>query len=172
MRHTLATVASIIAILSPGVVRADDDGPSERWYGWQLLIVDGLVLGAAGLGFALAEDSSEAILGTAAVGYALGGPTVHWAHGHTMKGVGSLGLRLGIPLASGVVFGALFSGSANHAMSGFEAGFLFIGLPVGAVTAILIDAIVLGWEPAPIASTRIVPSLSPGQLGLALQGRF
>lgn len=173
--HTrlVCTLSSVLALSSPAASFADDGDAHERWYGWQTLVADGLALGVAGLGLGLdAGDTSTTVLSLAATGYVLGGPLVHLGHGDAMKGLGSLGLRVGAPLVSGVVFGALFAGTANHAMSGFQAGFYFIGVPVGVVTAIIVDAAVLAWEPATPSSTGIGVDLSRDRVGLAVSGRF
>lgn len=64
-------------------------GPSY-WYGWQVLIADGV-----GLTLFLTADGERpgqlwAALGT----YALGGPIVHASHGQGLRALGSLGLRV------------------------------------------------------------------------------
>lgn len=176
MLHTVASLLAVAVLsLQPLAARAADDSPPERWYGGQILLIDGLAVGVAFAGVAMqGGDATNVLLGTAAAAYVFGGPIVHWARGHTLAGVGSLGLRIGTPLVSGLLFGAIFSGGSNHAFSGSTAGFYFIGVPVGIVTASLIDAFVLAWEPIPVSPTapRVGLSLSPGQLGLSLQGEF
>jgi len=177
-------------------VQVQPDAPAQvqrmSWYGWQTLLVDG---GAVGL-FALAlwaddakyasgsyEDyqlASNVLLTASLAAYALGGPAIHWAHGHAQKGWGSLGLRLGLPvggLIAGLLGGAAFCGSGNG-------GDDFIPCPVvagvfgflsGVVAAPIVDAGALAREPvmrpaAPSFQAAFVPSGGGGTL--VLGGRF
>jgi hypothetical protein len=167
---SLTGAAALLFLLSATTAaRADDDGAppaaaptttvktpvtnlETRWYGWQTLAVDagsvgiGLVGGAAGRGDAGAV--------AALTGYVLGAPIVHAVHGRTDAAVGDFALRLGAALAGGAIgYGvgvASFHGCAPDAWfcgrdwSGME-GAVLGGLG-GAVTAVILDASLLGRE--------------------------
>jgi len=77
----------------------------KHWYGWQTLLVD------------LGSVLTIPLGGVGLAGYALGAPIVHLAHGQVGRGVGSLGLRLALPLVGGAV-GCRVSGSDQHDIGG------------------------------------------------------
>lgn len=133
----------------------------RRWYGHQTLLVDGASIAA------LFADP-----GLGAGGLILGGPVVHTAHGHVGKALGSLGLRVGAPIAGGAA-GMAFEGAASGGCSG-EWGCLrgaVVGFFVGAVSAIAIDSAVLANEDVPASergpSVGLKPSISIGKRDLA-----
>jgi len=143
----------------------------SRWYGWQTLLVDGAALGFASTG----SDLSVGI-------YALGGPVVHWAHGNTWRGVGSLVLRVGAPLALGAAFGygCEASGNSDGDMGclGAEIG----GAMLGVVGAIVVDSAVLARDTVPVdedmavrvGPVRVAPAIAAGRDhgSFLLQGTF
>jgi hypothetical protein len=140
--------------LAPGAVEAPADRetatrasdgarPERRWYGWQFLIVDGasLALAVSTLG-----TGSVVQIGLGTTGFAFGAPIVHWAHGHLGRGFGSLGLRLGLPLAAtgislllGDNFATLFA--------------LVLLFPTAVAAAITLDAAVLAYDSVPTSTT-------------------
>jgi len=162
--------------------------PGER-YGAETIGADLLAVGLE-LGTLVAGRSNDtrtatsfAIAGGAV--YLLGAPVIHALH---QPGLGtsakSLALRIGLPLAGGLLFGAL--GSINNGTGGDEAGLgtafgAILGIGLGAVAASVVDAAVLAREPdseAPRAmlTPLIVPHASAiaptGGAGLALAGHF
>jgi hypothetical protein len=119
-----------------------------RWYGWQMVIIEGGAL-AAGVGL----ESWQVALG----GYALGPAVVHWAHGNVAKGFASIGLRVGMPLATGfttAMFAAVTTGDLGTiaiAASGATV--------LGAAGAIMIDTVFLAREPvSTVQPERSAPS--------------
>jgi hypothetical protein len=143
-----------------------------RWYGSHNLIVDGAVT-ALIIGGGAAESS--AALSAGAIGYLIGSPIVHWAHGNVAEGFGSLGLRV-------AAAGVLLVGTAmcvSSALGGTSDGGCAVAvagaLSVPAVVAI--DAAVLAYEEVPtaqVSSTRVVPWMNESRraVGVNWMGRF
>jgi hypothetical protein len=161
--------ALLVLVSATTAARADDDAappaaaPSStattpvtrtetRWYGWQTLAVDG---GSLGLGLA-ASSAGQGGLGAVATltGYVFGGPIVHAAHGRTDAALGDFALRLGAAAAGAAIgYGvgyATFGGCApgewlcSRDFAGF--GGAILGGLGGAVTAVILDASLLGHE--------------------------
>jgi tetratricopeptide (TPR) repeat protein len=124
------------------------NAPHDVWYGWQTLVVDGaaVLLGVAGAVLAVSSSSGESagvpVASLGVITYFLGGPSVHVAHNNLGRGLGSLGLRIGVPIVGGAIGCA-----ANDRSGEFRclAGFV-IGAALGAVPAVIIDAGVLAWS--------------------------
>jgi hypothetical protein len=146
---------------APPVVR-------NNWYGWQVLLADGswLVLGPA-----LGSSNKTAEIGaTISVGgYLLGGPIVHAAHGNPGAALGSLGLRLALPLGGGLLGGtlgyAVFNGSKSQidygGLYGFYFGFL-VGGAVGMITAVVCDVAALSNEKVTVTAPAQAKRKGPG----------
>ena len=165
---SLITLALVTTTLT---ARADDE---RHWYGWQILLAGGSSLAVGVVGLALDDEPATPIVTTVgAAGYLFSGPLVHWLHGRVGTGFLSLGLNLGIPLATGAIAGALVagSGSSNHAFGGFELGFIFIGVPIGLITAVVVDGLVLGRESRPSAVSLGLGARSDG-VGIEIRGSF
>lgn len=111
----------------------------EIWYGHQTLLVDGVFVSCMLLG--LAADTSS-LGGTGVVGYFFGGPIVHWAHGEVGRGFGSLGFRLGLPMAGGLLGGALVGGEEGTIAPG-------VGAILGVAGAMVLDA-AIAYEQVPV----------------------
>jgi hypothetical protein len=135
--------------------------PERRWYGWQTMIVDGVVIAVSApiamracdvmdryyedgvvqsqlqkedgrCGYAIAGAGLLAVLGT---------PIVHAAHGGWGKAAAMFGARLVLPGIVGVVrAGAGDDGAAARMAQVVALGTLGMGL---------IDALILAYEPAP-----------------------
>jgi hypothetical protein len=135
---------------------ATDGG--QRWYGWQLLLVDG-----AGLGLGLlaanrdpkpGKEAPSAPLAIAAGMYTVGffvPPLVHFAHGRFFRGLGDWGVRALLAPAGALVgltgYCAATGGQDGCTSTGAELGFL-----AGVVGASLFDMAALSWDdPAPRA---------------------
>jgi hypothetical protein len=170
-RAFLGGAAAVLVLVSTtSAARADDDGAppdatpattatapaahsETRWYGWQTLAVDA---GSIAVGFAASSATGRGDVGafTALTGYALGSPIVHAVHGRTDAALGDVALRLGAPLAGAAIgYGigaASFQGCApgewfcGRDWSGFVGASL--GALGGAVTAVILDASLLGRE--------------------------
>jgi hypothetical protein len=123
----------------------------ETWYGYQTLIVDGaslgLVLGGAAMaGHPGGGDSGGSVAVAGGIGYLLGAPVVHWMHGRIGPGLGSLGLRVGLPLA-GMFWGAIIGAAANDRHGEvFSSTGLGIGFVAGVAGAMLLDTTLLAYE--------------------------
>jgi hypothetical protein len=127
-------------------------------------------------------ESSESVATIGALGFLLGGPTVHAVHGRYGTALGSLGLRGALPalgFALGYTVAAPCESSGSITSSCFFYG--IIGMLGGAVSASAIDASLLSWESRPIersASGRASLSASPTfdartkTGGITLTGRF
>ncbi|HEY3818191.1 MAG TPA: hypothetical protein VGL81_13520 [Polyangiaceae bacterium] len=134
----------------------------RHWYGWQILLVDGgslalLPLGGAGL-----------------VTYAVGPAVVHAAHGRAAPAIGSVLLRVGLPLVLGLA--GLWVGTVatrpDQNSNDIATGPIFggaLGLLAGFIGAMVVDDAVLAWEPVKpspaskpgaAAPIRLVPRLA------------
>ena len=161
---------------------------TTEWYGYQNLIVDGASL-ALGIGIG-AEDAGAGVA-VFSLGYTLGGPTVHWAHGHLERGFASLGLRVGAPIVTALLGGLVgLAASPGSDSDGIEAGFVVggaIGGIAGYVIAVAVDDCVLAREPvspppapgttaaSPAPSFTLAPSFSrlrEGGATLGVSGTF
>lgn len=136
------TVTPTPVILRPDAPQPVPPRTEKKWYGWQTLIVDGAVIVSSIAIGAASSDASNAAGTVFLVGYALGGPIVHWANGQVGMGFASLGLRVGAPVVVGVLGGALAAGASNgdgYAVLGGAA----IGIIAGSIGAVVVDSAVL-----------------------------
>jgi len=134
---------------------------AQTWYGWQTLSADGAALLLGGVGAvrlatddAYANQGSNGLAGTGLraglVVFALGTPLMHGLHRHPARAVGSLAMRVLLPLLGAFAFGnGGCSGSREicfAAGAGANAGALG-----GALLAIGVDA-AQAWDIAPPSS--------------------
>jgi hypothetical protein len=150
----------------------------EEWYGGAILLTDGLSLASA---VAAVFTQSSAPAAFALGGYALGGPIVHVAHGEPLRGLGSLGLRAGLPVVGGLS-GALLASVGPpercHDVCGLRAlGGLLVGTGVGAVAAMVVDTAFLARRKVPAEATTgvtVTPQVAVDKKGvqLGLGGAF
>lgn len=134
--------------------------PTElRWYGYQTALVDvgGVSLLPANPAFGFGV-------------LALGGPTLHAAHGRPVAAGASLGLRVGLPL-----YVAATQRRCDRGQECWGQGLAIFGaFALGA----LVDITVLSWEEVPrrtsATSVRVAPtfSVSPGGGAAGLAGTF
>jgi hypothetical protein len=113
--------------------------PTEtKWYGLPIVASD------------VASDAALFLLPPVGLaGMTLGGPIVHWSHGHVATGFGSLALRVGADLVSLALWA-----SALECDSCSRTRLLPVLIPLVAVQAL--DAAVLSWEwVAPPAYSRV-----------------
>jgi hypothetical protein len=139
----------------------------RRWYGAPILIVD-----AASYGCFLAAASSDALAPMAApgvVGYLLGGPITHLAHGNW----GRAGLSV---LARGALPIVTAAAASCEPDSGDCVSNALSLAAVGMVAATVLDTALLASEPEPAPasslSARPVLSLSADHAFLGATGRF
>jgi len=143
----------------------------SHWYGWQTLATDGaslLLMVAA----ASASDApgSEEMAWLALGGYLGGGPIVHLAHGEPARALGSLALRGGLPILTGVVGSQLEDCSPSSDFCGL--GGAVLGGMAGILTAIVIDSALLGHERVVVQTSRVpmVGVVSDGKRTLLTAG--
>jgi hypothetical protein len=123
-------------------------------------LVDGssMALFILGLSMLPSEDGT-AVASLGLVGYGLGAPVVHLAHGRGWRALGSLMLRGGLPLTFGVI-GANMEDCSPDASGDFTCGGAgaALGWLAGIGTAIALDAALLANEPEP-APAQHVPTV-------------
>lgn len=148
----------------------------ERWYGWQSLSADGaslLLLIAAGAASDSKGKASDVMAYGAVGGYLLGGPVTHLLHDSPSRGLGSLGLRLGLPIAFGFIGSSLERCSEDFDLCGVP-GAVFGGV-LGIATAVVLDASVLGYDEVPVETggVRTVSiTVGPDYSALVAGGTF
>jgi hypothetical protein len=109
-------------------------------------------------------DSPSAALGWGALGtYTLGTPILHLVHENPGRAFASLGIRVGAPIALGVI-GAAAEDCANHGGDFCGLGGALVGATMGIVAAVTIDAAVFAYDDPP-EGTAVAPrfrvALSP-----------
>jgi hypothetical protein len=142
----------------------------RRAYGLQTVSVDLMaILGGASLAAATGAAGGAVMVG----GYMVGAPIVHVVHGEFVRAVADVGIRFAAPMLLGSLgFIALHrnvSGPEGSSDPGGVAGG-WIGLTVGVIAAVVIDASVLAYESdsggqamraAPPRNTLLRPVISP-----------
>lgn len=144
---------------------ADAPPPAQQrnWYGWQTALTDvaSLGLGATASGLSgngsSGREAANVVSALALTTFVLGGPTVHAAHQQWGKAGASLALRLGAPTV-GAVGGFLVGNAAcphdDRDLPCSAVGAAF-GLIAGAVSATILDAAVIAYEPAQPATGSV-----------------
>jgi len=147
------------------VVMPEAAPPTETSsYRWQLVAADAAAVGS--LALALRDGNRGNDWGTLGLAtYALGPPIVHAANGHGGRALGSLTLRVGLPLIGGLVGASLdappscapnVQGNDSFCDGSFPGNGLAKGLALGAVAAMALDTWLLarperrparGWSP-------------------------
>ena len=152
---------------------AEAPEPQTHWYGWQTLATDGaaVTLFIAG---ASADSGAVAVLGVGT--YVLGGPVVHWTHDGGWRGWASLGIRVGGPVLVGLGGFALGSGCEGEDAEVCPAVGAALFGSLGLVSAIIVDAAVLGYEEVKPSDDEIswTPTVDVGrsQARLGVAGTF
>jgi hypothetical protein len=133
---------------------------SERWYGWQTLAADAVPATLLVAGVALDDGTSPSLYGAAALTFVVGGPVIHAVHDHAGKALGSLGLRLALPVV-GVVIGSSVAPPLNPcpALPGGECEEsdstpVLLGGVFGMTAASIIDSALLAYEAETPAAER------------------
>jgi hypothetical protein len=125
-----------------------------------------------------ARDGSEGPLVIAgATAYLVGGPSIHFAHHHVLRGIASVGLRIGAPFL-GAAIGVALEDCANHHDDACLTVGSLLGLSAGMLSAAVIDGALLAYDEPPsqeaTSSVRIVPAVivDAKQAALGLSGTF
>ena len=164
--------------------------PKTSWYGWQTLMADAGVIALWSAAYAVDEAKygssskqgyelgTNLLVASGVAVYFLGGPAIHWAHGHGRKGLGSLGLRVGLPLGgliAGALLGSVACGSSDSEFIPCPAVVGVLGFLGGAVAAPVVDAAVVAREPVtPPTGSQLQAAFVPSGGGgtFVLAGRF
>jgi hypothetical protein len=160
--------ALLLAVTVP-VAHADEPPapPAEtRWYGWQTGLADLGVIGLWAASGALdghgTTTGGEALGLLGLAGFALAAPIVHAAHDRGWTALGSLGLRVGAPVAgalAGYGWGSLICDAHDDSDIPCPGAWAILGLVGGLLTASIVDTAVLAREP-----------VHPGGLSLTFTG--
>jgi hypothetical protein len=168
---TPASGEATTAAASERPVPRSEDG--WRWYGWQILAVDGATLttfvGAA-VALERAEQQAPATFSTtnrvlawlAFTHYAVDGFAMHAVHGRWVIAEVSVGLRVLLPLI-GVFVGR---GVGNQS---FDSDGVVVGVLGGMLAAVALDFTVLSVEPPPSFSFATPPSRATSRKSAAVQ---
>lgn len=144
MKRWLVAVSVLVTL--GAAPRAHAEEPArERWYGYQTMAVDATAIGLLAATGAIPEGAQPWMAGGAIGLYALGPAVVHGANARGGAGLGSFGMRLGLPIV-----GALM-GLGIGASSSFKGLFELAGAGafVGALTAMVLDAAFLARKTVP-----------------------
>jgi hypothetical protein len=178
-----ATLLAIAAVTS-GAARADEpttmtigSRPPPRppsWYGRDLLIADGLGLLLAATCGATIPEGGHPIARRCIAPLMIGGPAVHLSHDRLDRAALSLGFRIALPLAGGLI-GSRFPCKDADGRPCFI-GYEFAGALVGAAAAMVVD-LAIAFEPSgppPRRAVSLAPSLAPipGGFAIGLGGWF
>ena len=166
------------------------EAPRTSWYGWQTLVADAGVIALWSAAYAVDdakygssskqgyEVGTNLLVASGVAVYFLGGPAIHWAHGHGRKGLGSLGLRVGLPLGgliAGALLGTVACGSSDNEIVPCPVAIGALGFMGGAVAAPIVDAAVVAREPVtPPTGSQLQAAFVPSGGGgtFVLAGRF
>ena len=124
-------------------------GPRRIWYGWQTLLADGASFGLMLGGAAVASrqhasgDTGSNITGVGVLGYTFAPAIVHFIHRNPGRGFASIGLRIGLPIAAGIVGAALSSGCDRYLCESDGAA---VGALLGVGGAIAMDAALFAYD--------------------------
>jgi len=159
------------AVVAPPHSRppAAREEPERRWYGWQILIPDG-VSGAL-LAVAIANEKTiPTTLPLSLAGYGLGGPIVHGAHGRWGAAGVSLLLRGALPLG-GIMVG--MSGCTPYREACGETAAL-LGVTAMAVASIIDAAALSSAKLEPVRAAALSPALgmTPSAAWVGATGQF
>jgi hypothetical protein len=142
--------------------QSDEPRIESRWYGDETLLMDGASAAVALLAVLADDELASPILGFASIGgYVAGGPMMHVRHHAPGRALGSVALRVGLPLLG--LAPALACSGRERDGCGEAIGAVLIGLPLGIGAAIAIDAAVLAREDVPVYDehARIHFGISP-----------
>ena len=161
------------AMIKPVSVETITTTTIEKGYGGTMLAVD---LSALSLTVLAPFTAGVTLIGGVGV-YALGGPIVHWSHGEVGRGFASLGLRVGVPIASGyALYGLTCPKRSGHELSEYGQGLGCVvttgfGVLLGMTGAAIADHLLLVKDRASSSTTQRVswsPTLAPSREGMTL----
>jgi hypothetical protein len=171
-------------------VTAKPPEPQYLDYRLQLVVSDAAAVGLVVGAFLVPGEEAPGILGLASLGtYLLVPPVIHAVNGQPMRGLGSLGARVGFPIVGvgvGLIAAApLCSGDGDDwGCLGAVVGLGGLGLILGGVGAMVLDDAVLGKVELPRSEAKsasrhrprvaVLPLADPKRksLGLSVAGVF
>jgi hypothetical protein len=133
---------------------------AQRWYGWQILVVDGSATSLVLLSAALTDGEPPPAVAL----FFYASPIVHAWHKNPGRALGSLGLRALLPLAGGLIA----MEASDCGLLGGECDELTVGVALGFASAVFIDAGLLGWEvddASDADASRLRPAVQIGRNG-------
>jgi len=160
----LMLAAALLAPARPAAAQPKTDRIDRRpWYGWQILVVDGLSIGAIAIA---SSDQADVMAPIGVLGLALGAPIVHAVRGHYGRAAGSLLMRPGLVALGGYIGYKVKEGCVIDRETGCLDPMAY-GLLGGAVIAGLVDTFVLAWEPTARVAPVVTPTNGGATFGLA-----
>jgi hypothetical protein len=141
-----ARVSPAVAADEEGALAAPAPSSGASWYGYQTVSADATAAALTALSF----QTNSGAASWAAIGvYLLGAPVVHAAHQRPLAALGSLGLRIGMPLLAAAVGAATADCSSNRVLNdeNCEFGPSVVGAGIGLILAAVIDSAAIAWDP-------------------------
>lgn len=137
----------------PRQIEAKSPATRREFYGWPILAIGGAGGLLAAASIALPDLPFNSIPSVAAfvIGaptYGLAGPIVHWSHGYFEKGLISFMGNIGLPVLVGAVGASISCG--HDSARGCSGDGWARGAAIGMLVAPVLDALILGWEDAPV----------------------
>jgi len=127
--------------------------PAERasWYGYQTLAADAA---AVAMGVIAGETRSSGLAMGAVSAYAVGGPAVHALHHRRLAVLGSLGMRIFLPVLVSEA-GAATADCSPRVVNDEDCAFgeRMLGFAIGIAAAMVIDDAVIAWEWKPVPAS-------------------
>jgi hypothetical protein len=179
-------LGAVFGTVNVDALPAGNTAGRERWYGWQTLLTDAGSLTLVGIGAAATDSSAQrgktlaiALSAAGAIGYALGGPIVHFEHGQKNNAIASLALRAGLPVGgalAGYLVGLGGCTGTHDAAVPCPVAMSMVGGITGLGAAVLVDALGLGYGPIESSRGTVVfaPTVEVAQSGvrIGLGGAF
>lgn len=170
MRYFFASVGTFLALtLGASSVYAAEPAPeatpATASYGWQIAIVDPVIVAGTITTSAALDDDGKFFYIAGPTMWTLGAPILHLAHGNVRGAAISFGLRGAVAglTALGAYAGATSSCRGDFCNFGMVAGSLMLG-GAAAVAVSIVDGFLLAKEPAPrrASAASISPDLAIG----------
>jgi hypothetical protein len=156
---------------------ADAVPEERRWYGTPMLVADATALAAFGVAPHLeGTNAPTALVVSGLAAYVVVSPVVHLLHDHGDRALGSLALRLGLPIL-GAMMGIPLGGSCHTDDDSCVSRGLYYGTLIGLGTAAIVDQLMAfdrRERPARSHGLSVAPTLAIGGGGgsLGLAGAF